>query len=111
MIIQIIGTKKSKATSKAIRFFKERNISFQFIDLNIRGLSEGELTSICRHIPAAELFDTECKIYKKYNLEYLTFDEFEKLLEYPLLLKTPVVRSKETAICGYDETFYKNNFL
>ncbi|KAA3631214.1 MAG: ArsC family transcriptional regulator, partial [Calditrichaeota bacterium] len=46
MILQIFGTKKCKDSQKAIRFFKERSINFQFIDLAEKAMSKGELESI-----------------------------------------------------------------
>ena len=46
MNIQIFGTKKSFDTKKAQRYFKERRISFQFIDLKEKGMSKGELQSV-----------------------------------------------------------------
>ena len=45
-MIQIFGTKKCNDTKKAERFFKERNIKFQFIDMKEKGMSKGELTSV-----------------------------------------------------------------
>ncbi|RKX89879.1 MAG: ArsC family transcriptional regulator, partial [Spirochaetes bacterium] len=58
MNIQIIGTKKCNSTKKAVRFFKERNIPFYFVDLNERELSPGELSAITARIPASDLIDT-----------------------------------------------------
>ena len=46
MNIQIFGTKKSADTRKAERFFKERGIKFQFVDLKEKGLSKGEFNSV-----------------------------------------------------------------
>ena len=46
MNIQFFGTKKCFDTQKTERYFKERNIKYQFIDLNIKGLSKGELQSV-----------------------------------------------------------------
>ena len=48
MNIQIFGTKKSFDTKKAQRWFKERRIKFQFIDLKEKGMSRGELESVAR---------------------------------------------------------------
>ena len=45
MNIQIFGTKKCNDTKKAERFFKERGIKYQFIDMKEKGMSKGELTS------------------------------------------------------------------
>ena len=55
MNIQIFGTKKSSDTRKAERFFKERGIKFQSIDLKEKCLSKGEFNSV---IPRA-MFELE----------------------------------------------------
>ena len=67
--IQIFGIKKCSDTNKAIRFFKERGIKTQFIDLNEKAMSKGELESVKRTIPIEQLIDKEGKQYKKRNLE------------------------------------------
>ena len=46
MNIQIFGTKKSADTRKAERFFKERGVKFQYIDLKEKGMSKGEFNSV-----------------------------------------------------------------
>lgn len=56
-MVQIFGTKKCKETQKALRFFKERNIKNQFIDLTQKGFSAGELKSISQNIPLEKLID------------------------------------------------------
>ena len=71
MIIQIFGTKKCKDTQKAIRFFKERRIEIQFIDLNVKGLSQGELNSVKNSIPLDTLINRDGKEYEKRNLKYI----------------------------------------
>lgn len=50
MNIQIFGTKKSAETRKAERYFKERGIKFQYVDLKEKGLSKGELTSVMQAV-------------------------------------------------------------
>ena len=49
MNIQIFGTKKCNDTKKAERFFKERGIKYQFIDMKEKGMSKGEFTSVVRN--------------------------------------------------------------
>jgi len=93
MNIQIIGTKSCADTRKAERFFKERRVPIQFRDIKEKGLSQGELNNITRHIEPEDLIDTEGKQYRKRNMEYLVYDPVEEILEDPLLLKTPVVRN------------------
>lgn len=102
MNIQIIGTKKCKETQKAERFFKERRIPFHFKDLNIKGLSKGELNNITRVFDLEYLLDREGKEFKKRNLEYMVYDLEEELLNDPLLLKTPIVRNGGKVTLGYD---------
>lgn len=100
MNIQIFGTKKCKKTQKAIRFFKERGMTFHFVDLNEKKISKGELKNILRSISLEELIDKECKEYKKQNLAYLSCDLEEKVLQFPLLLKTPIVRAENNVTAG-----------
>ncbi len=107
MNIQIIGTKKCKETQKAERFFKERNISFHFKDLNVKGLSKGELNNISNVVPLEELLNREGKQFKKRNLGYMVFDVEEELLNDPLLLKTPIVRNGGKVTVGYSPEVWK----
>ncbi len=107
MNIQIIGTKKCNSTKKAVRFFKERNIPFHFVDLNERELSAGELSAIAAKIPVPDLIDTESKVYKKKGYEYMEYDPLEEILENNLLMRTPVVRNGRLVTVGYDEKTWK----
>ena len=86
MNIQIFGTLKCQETRKAQRYFKERRIPFQFINLTERGLSKGELNSVKAVIGADNLIDREGKEYARRNLKYLTHNVEEELLNDPLIL-------------------------
>lgn len=102
MNIQIFGTKKCQDTRKAERYFKERKIPFQFVDLTVRGLSKGELDKVRAAVGGLEnLIDKTGKEYDKRNLKYLVHNVEELLLNHPLLLKTPVVRNGVKATVGY----------
>lgn len=101
MVIQIFGTKKCKDTQKAIRFFKERRIQTQFIDLKEKDISQGELNSIRKYIPLEELIDKDGKEYEIRNLKYLRHNIEQELLVDPLLFKTPIVRSLSGATIGH----------
>ena len=107
-VIQIFGTKKCKETAKAIRFFKERGVKIQFIDLAEKGPSKGELESIARKIPVEELIDRDGKQYKQRQLEYKVFDIWEELLADPLLLRTPITRFGQEAQLGVVPEVGKN---
>lgn len=101
MNIQIVGTKKCSDTRKAERYFKERGISYHFVDLSIRGLSKGELDKVKAAVGLENLIDKTSKEYTKRNLRYMVHNVEEVLLEYPLLLKTPIVRNGAQATVGY----------
>ena len=108
MIIQIFGTPKCKETRKAERFFKERRVRIQMIDLREKGLSPGEWRAITAIIPPEDLIDTEGKRYGDRNLAYMKFDIEEELLDDPLLLKTPIVRYGRRVTVGYQPDLWKN---
>jgi arsenate reductase (glutaredoxin) len=99
--IQIFGTLKCSETRKAQRYFKERRIPFQFVDLSEKSLSKGELASVKAAIGMEHLIDREGKAYARTNLKYLTHDAEEEVLKNPLLLKTPIVRNGVKATVGY----------
>jgi arsenate reductase-like glutaredoxin family protein len=100
-MIQIFGTLKNRDTQKAVRYFKERRVAHQFVDLAERSLSRGELESVAKSVPLEELIDREGVEYKKRGLEHMEFDIAEILLENPLLLCMPVVRDKNRSTTGY----------
>ncbi len=105
--IQIFGTKKCSDTQKAIRFFKERSVKTQFIDLNEKGLSKGELDSVSKFIPIEELIDKDGKQFKKRNLEFMTYELETELLSDPLLFKTPITRFGRKAALGVQTDTWK----
>ena len=108
IIIQIFGKKNCNDTKKAERFFKERGIKTQFINLKEKAPSKGELKSICNKFSLEELIDTEGSEYKKRNLQYMVFDLEEILLENPILFKTPILRYKNEITLGYHPDIWKN---
>lgn len=107
MNIQIFGTPKCQDTRKAQRYFKERGIRFQYIDVTVKGLSKGELASVKAAVGIDNLIDKEGKQYARRNLAYLTHNVEEELLDDPLLLKTPIVRNGNKATLGYQPEVWK----
>ncbi|MBC9785070.1 ArsC family transcriptional regulator [Heliobacterium chlorum] len=101
MNIQIWGIKKCQDTRKAERYFKERRIKFQFIDLAVKGLSKGEFSNVKAAVGLENLIDKEGKEYARQNLKYLVHEIEEVLMENPLLFKTPIVRNGKLATVGY----------
>lgn len=110
MNIQIFGTKKCFDTKKADRYFKERGIRFQFIDLKEKGMSKGEFNSVKQAVGGiSSLVDENSKDKDLLALlEYLSpEDKEEKLLENQHLLKTPIVRNGKQATVGYQPDVWK----
>jgi arsenate reductase (glutaredoxin) len=102
--LQIWGTKKCQDTRKAERWFKERGVKIQMIDLKEKGPSPGELKSIAARVGIENLIDREGTRYLDKGLKYAapTGPRIEQhLLDDPLLLKTPVVRLGKDATVGY----------
>ena len=110
MNIQVFGTKKSFDTKKAQRYFKERRVKFQFIDLKEKGLSKGELESVCRAVGGIDaLVDPKAKDQDLVALlAYLASDQkFDKLLENQHVLAEPIVRNGKQATVGYAPDVWK----
>lgn len=101
MNIQIFGTSKSFDTKKAERWFKERRIKFQAIDVRKYGMSRGELASVRQAVGLQALIDS--KHPDSTLLEYLASDQakLDKLYEDPSLLNVPIVRNGKQATVGY----------
>lgn len=101
MNIQIFGASKSFDTKKAERWFKERRIKFQAIDVRKYGMSRGELASVRQAVGLEAMIDhkhPDCIL-----LEYLASEQakLDKLFEDPTLLNVPIVRNGKQATVGY----------
>lgn len=110
MSLQIFGTKKCKNTKKAQRFFKERGMDFQFIDLYQKEMSKGEFDSVARSVGGMEeMVDWESKDKDGLaQLKYRVEDQREEVLrDNPDLMKTPFVRMGAKAFAGLDEPGWK----
>ena len=108
MNIQIYGKTKCFDTKKAQRWFKERRVKFQFVDIERYGMSRGELTSVKNAVGLTALINENDQDYPL--IKYLAGDEakLEKLVEDPYLIKTPVVRNGKKATVGYQPDVWKD---
>lgn len=102
MNIQIFGKSKCFDTKKAERYFKERRIKYQFVDILRYGMSRGELTSV-KNAVGMDALSSEPEI------SYLAYDadKLDKLFDYPELLRTPIVRNGKQATVGYCPEVWK----
>ncbi len=100
MNIQIFGRNKCFDTKKAERYFKERRIKYQFVDLDRYGMSRRELESVRAAVGLKAMLNEKDPDYPL--VQYLASDEakLEKLFDCPWLIKTPVVRNGKQATVG-----------
>lgn len=110
MNIQIFGTKKCNDTKKAERFFKERGIKYQFVDMKEKGMSKGEFTSVAQANGGLEnMIDWNGK--DKGTLALIRYiseeDKLGKVLENQKVIKTPVVRNGKKSTVGYQPEVWK----
>ena len=110
MNIQIFGTKKCNDTKKAERFFKERGIKYQFIDMKEKGMSKGEFTSVAQANGGLENMvnwegkDQDTLALIKYIAEE---DKLAKVLENRSGICTPIVRNGKQFTIGYCPEVWK----
>lgn len=110
MNIQVYGTKKCFDTKKAERYFKERNVKYQFIDMKEKGMSKGEYNSVKQAVGGLEaMLDENCKDKDMLALiKYIAEeDRDEKVLENQQVLRTPIVRNGKQATVGYQPDVWK----
>lgn len=104
MNIQIFGKSKCFDTKKAERYFKERRIPYQMIDLKRYGMSGREFDSVLKAVGGIDkLIDWEGKSQEVTNMKYMSDERTkeDKVFDDPMLMKTPVVRNGKLATVGY----------
>ncbi len=108
MNIQIFGKSKCYDTKKAERYFKERRIKYQYIDVLKYGMSRGELGSVKNAVGLENMIETNDEDYPL--VRYLSSAEakLDKLFEDPYLIKTPIVRNGKQATVGYCPEVWKD---
>jgi arsenate reductase len=109
--IQIFGHAKCKGTRAAQRFFSDRRIPVQMIDILQKGLSRGEFDSVVKAVGGVHvLYDAASPRVKERGLQYAQPNHermTQLLLEDAKLFRTPIVRSGSRAAVGIDETMWK----
>ena len=107
MNIQIFGKRKCFDTKKAERYFKERRIKYQYIDLDRFGISRGELQSVKNAVGLDALVDERHPDAALIAYLARTEDKLERILDDPTLLRAPIVRNGKQATVGYCPDVWK----
>ena len=109
--IQIFGKSKCFDTKKAERYFLERGIKYQSIDIVKYGMSKGEFQSVKAAVGGTEaLIDIQSKEYENNHIKHLACEEDkeERLFSNPAMFKTPIVRNGRMATVGYVPEVWKS---
>lgn len=104
MNIQIFGKSKSFDTKKAERYFKERRIKFQSVDLVRFGLSGKEFDAVLRAVGGIDnLIDWDSKSPEITLMRYMDDKRAkeDKVFDQPELMRAPIVRNGKQATVGY----------
>ncbi len=108
--VQIFGVKSSQATRAAERFFKERRIPIQLVDLKQKPMAPGEINRFIQRFGLTALLDSEGKAFIDAGLKYLKVSDTEllaKIEREPKLLRLPLVRAAGRLSIGLDEESWK----
>jgi arsenate reductase len=110
MNVQIFGVKNSQATRAAERFFKERRVAIQLVDLKLKPMAPGEIKRFIDRFGLTALIDTEGAAYIEAGLKYLKLSDAEwlqRIEQNPKLLRLPLVRGANRLSVGHDEDSWK----
>ncbi len=110
MTIQIFGIGKSQATRAAQRFFKERRVAFQMVNLAQKPMALAEIRRFITRFGLTSLLDTESKAYVDAGLKYMKLSEADLLARIekdPKLLRLPLVRSTKLLSIGQAEDVWR----
>ena len=108
--VQIFGLRNSQSTRAAERFFKERRVPVQFVDLKVKPMAPAEIRRFTERFGLTALIDTEGKPYVDAGLKYMKMTEAELLARIerePALLRLPLVRADKKLSAGRDEEAWK----
>ena len=110
MNIQIFGTKKCNDTKKAERYFKERGIKYQFVDMKEKGMSKGEFTSVAEKNGGVDNMlnpDAKDKDALAIIKNIADEDKLATILSNQQVIKTPIVRNGKQSTLGYQPEVWK----
>jgi arsenate reductase-like glutaredoxin family protein len=108
--VQIFGVRNSQATRAAERFFKERGVTIQSMDLKRRPMAPAEIRRFVERCGLPALLDKEGKAYVEAGLKYLKLSDSEllkRIEQEPRLLRLPLVRAANRLSIGHDEESWR----
>jgi arsenate reductase len=110
VLVQVFGRNDSRETRAALRFFRERRVGVQFVDLARKPIAPGELRRFVERLGAQTVADSDGKPWREAGLGYLRMDDaelFERLLADQRLLRLPLVRIDKDVAAGGDAAAWR----
>ena len=109
--VQMFGVKNSQETRAAERFFKERRVTIQFVDLKQKPMAPGEIKRFIDRFGLSALVDSGGKAYVDAGLKYLRLSDaglLQRIERDPKLLRLPLIRGGKKLSVGHDEAAWKD---
>ena len=109
-LVQVFGRNDSRETRAALRFFRERRVGVQFVDLARKPIAPGELRRFVDRLGARAIADPDGKPWREAGLGYLRMDDaelVERLLADQRLLRLPLVRVGREVAAGGDAAAWR----
>jgi Spx/MgsR family transcriptional regulator len=111
--MKVYGIKTCGSVRKALKFFKENDITYELIDFKKQLVGEDEVSSWLKHVSIDTLLNNKGTTYRTLKLKDLNLDDNAKkqwLIKENMLIKRPVIEFKDAVIVGFDEDHYKEIF-
>jgi len=108
--VQIFGRRDSRATQKALRYFRERRVDVVFVDLAVKAMAATELRRFSQRFGGSALIDSTSRAYRDAGLAYMRVGEeesCERRLAKQVLLRLPLVRAGNLLSVGLDENSWR----
>jgi Spx/MgsR family transcriptional regulator len=110
----IYGIKTCGSVRKALKFFKENGIEYEFFDFKKEQVNETKIREWLTKTDIKKLFNNRGTKYRTLKLKELNLDDEGKiswLAKENMLIKRPVVEYNNELIVAFDESVYKEIFL
>lgn len=117
-MINIYGIKTCSTVRKAVKFCKDNELEYRFIDFRATPLDEEKIKYFASKVDINLLFNNRGTKYKELKLKDLNLDEegkLEWLIKENMLLKRPVVeyvkKDEDKVLISFNEEIYKEELL
>jgi len=109
----IYGIKNCDSVKKALRYMKEHEIEYEFVDFNVTPVNEEKIASWLKHQDIDKLFNSRSTTYRNFKLKELNLDEtgkIEWMAKENLLIKRPIIDFDDKVVVGFNQDEYDKIF-